>query len=82
LGIWSALPTPHKKKLPAIEMFHRAPDWRLIICTPEQYVIMMMKYKRSRTCYMHGREEKFIYDSVPVGQSKGRRLLGRPRHTW
>jgi hypothetical protein len=35
-------------KPPAIEMFHRAPDWRLIICTPEQYVIMMMKYKGIR----------------------------------
>jgi hypothetical protein len=29
-------------------MFHRAPDWRLIICTPKQYIIRMMKYKGMR----------------------------------
>jgi len=71
LGIWSALQTTHKKeKTPAIEIFHRAPDWRLIICTPKQYIIRMMKCggdERRRTCYMHETEEKFIYDNVPVG---------------
>jgi hypothetical protein len=29
-------------------MFHRAPDWGLIICTPKQYIIMMIKYEGMR----------------------------------